>query len=459
MDGKRMSPQSTGNVIAIVGRPNVGKSSLFNRILGKRVAIVEKHSGTTRDRLREKTTWKDVPFELVDTGGIVTDPKEELARLVKFQAEVAISEASVILFVVDVSEGLTPLDIEIAGILRKAGQKKVIVVVNKCDSVARMESAPEFYSLGFEKVIGASAVHGLGINYLLDEAVAGLPGETGEEREAALRIAVIGQPNVGKSTFINFILGEDRLIVHDTPGTTRDSIDVLCETEDGEKIIFIDTAGIRRKRSMSRPIEKLGSLRAERSIGNCDVAVLMLDATKGPTTGDARIAHIVQEEHKGCVLVTNKWDLVEQTPQEEAAESVYEKLPFLSHCPIVFTVATMGKGVVRTLQAAREVHRESMTRIPTPVLNDLLREALQDQPPPLVRSANIAARKGAPPARPRRLKIYYATQTGVAPPQFRLFANNADLATKTYVSYLTNRIRSSFPFPGSPILLSLRSRT
>jgi len=461
-----MSQESAPNVIAIVGRPNVGKSSLFNRILGKRVAIVEKHSGTTRDRLGEKTNWKDVPFEVVDTGGILTDPKEQLAKMVKFQAEVAILEASVILFVVDVSEGLTPLDIEIAEILRKAGRKKIIVVVNKCDSPERLESAAEFYSLGFEKVVGVSATHGLGINYLLDEAISDLPEEVPLEGEAALRIAVVGQPNAGKSTFINFVLGEERLIVHESPGTTRDSIDVLYETEDGEKILFIDTAGIRRKRSMSRPIEKLSSLRAERSIGNCDVALLILEAPKGPTTGDSRIAHIIQEKQKSCVLVVNKWDLLEGILQKQYAKTVYQKLPFLSYCPMVFAVATVGNGVIETLRTAREVHTESMKRIPTPVLNNLLRKALRDSPPPLVTPAHrgrtgrpAAAKPTASPGRARRLKVYYATQTGAAPPRFRLFVNSAELASKTYLSYLTNRIRSSFPFPGSPILLSLKGRT
>ncbi len=474
-----MMNQSTQNVIAIVGRPNVGKSSLFNRILRKRVAIVEKHAGTTRDRLGQKGDWGGVPFELVDTGGIVTDPEEELGKMVKLQAEVAISEASVVLFVVDVSEGLTPLDMEIAAILRKAGAssgggrsrgdeklldvdrersgevaaagKKVIVVVNKCDNPQRLQLAAEFYALGFEKVFGVSALHGLGIADMLEEAVSNLPGEAPSETGAALRAAIVGQPNVGKSTFINFLLGEERLIVHDAPGTTRDSIDVPYETEDGEKILFIDTAGIRRRRDMSRPIEKLSSLRAERSVGRCDVAMLLIDAPKGPTTGDSRIAHIIQESHKGCVLVVNKWDLVQEVSKDEFEAAVYQKLPFLAYCPVVFSVATSGKGVMKALDAAREVHRESMKRVPTPVLNDILHKAVEHRPAPLMRF-------GGGRARGNRLKVYYATQTGVSPPRFRLFANKARLAKPDYLAYLTNRIRSRFAFPGSPILLELRDR-
>jgi GTP-binding protein len=460
-----MSKESARNIIAIVGRPNVGKSSLFNRILGRRIAIVEKQSGTTRDRLGEKTEWRGIPFELIDTGGIITHPGEELAKMVKFQVEVAISEASVLLFVVDVSEGVAPLDIEIAGILRKAGEKEVIVVANKCDNPSLLQSAAEFYSLGFEKLFGVSAIHGLGINNLLDEAVSFLPEEVEEEPVAALRVAVVGQPNVGKSTFINFLLGEERLIVHDTPGTTRDSIDVPYRTKDGERILFMDTAGIRRRRNMSRPIEKLSSLRAERSVSNCDIAVLMLDAAKGPTTGDARIAHIIHEKQKGCVLVVNKWDLMRAVRRANFAALVYEKLRFVSYCPIVFTVATAGRGVIKAIDTARDVHRDSMKKIPTPILNDLFQKALRRQPPPLVawgsEGPTRKARSGRRPAsgsRKGRLRIYYATQTGVSPPKFRLFVNRSRLATSSYLSYLTNSIRAAFPFPGSPILLSLRDR-
>jgi len=465
-----MSPETAGkNIIAIVGRPNVGKSSLFNRILGKRVAIVEKHSGTTRDRLGHRTSWNGVPFELVDSGGIITEPDEELARMVTLQVKIAISEASVILFLVDVSEGVIPLDRELARILRKAAKEKVILVVNKCDNPERLQSASEFYALGFEKVFGVSAIHGLGVGNLLDEAVLGLPKEVQEDVEAALRLAVVGQPNVGKSTFINFLLGEERLIVHDSPGTTRDSIDVLYETEDGEKVLFIDTAGIRRRRSMSRPIEKLSSFRAERSVGNCDVAILMLDAEKGPTTGDSRIAHIIREKQRSCMLVVNKWDLVEEVRPDKFSAILFEKLPFLSYCPVVFTVATAGKGVKKALRTATDVYHESMKRIPTPALNKLIQEAVQHRPPPSSRprrsaavgprkSGKVTRTKALPSGRRQRLKIYYATQTSVAPPRLRLFVNKASLAKPDYLSYLTNRIRASFPFPGSPILLKLKDR-
>jgi GTP-binding protein len=474
-----MAHQPARNIIAIVGRPNVGKSSLFNRILGKRVAIVERVSGTTRDRLGQKTKWNDVPFELIDSGGIVPgiatalgrargqgagdgadlrsgrragpEADEELAKMVTLQVQIAISEASVILFVVDVSEGLTPLDMEIAQILRKAGKQKVILVVNKCDNPDRLQAASEFYALGFESMFEVSAAHGLGIGSLMDEAVAGLPEETPEDVHPPLRVAVVGQPNVGKSTFINFLLGEERLIVHDVPGTTRDSVDVSYEAEDGEKILFIDTAGIRRRRSMSRPIEKLSSLRAERSVGRCDIAILMLDAAKGPTTGDSRIAHIIREKQKSCVLVVNKWDLVKGVRRDAFAAAVFDKLPFLRYCPLLFTTATAGKGVKKALLSAREVHRESTVQIPTTTLNKLIQEALQHRPPPYTSSKGRATR-------PRRLKVYYATQIGVAPPKLRLFVNNASLAKRDYLSYLTNRIRDSFPFPGTPILLDLRER-
>ena len=442
------------NVVAIVGRPNVGKSSLFNRIIGRRVAIVEKHSGTTRDRLGRQTVWQNIPFELVDSGGIITDPEEELARLVTFQVEVAISEASVILFVVDASEGLTPLDREIAATLRKKAKARVILVVNKCDNPDRHDLTSEFYALGFERVHAVSAAHGLGIGNLLDETVSGLsPHGAGEE--SALRVAVVGQPNVGKSTFINVLLGQERLIVHDAPGTTRDSIDVHYQTEDGERIIFVDTAGIRRRRSMSRPIEKLSSLRAEKSIERCRVAILMLDASKGPTVGDARIAHLIREKQKGCVIAVNKWDLVEDILEGEFSRIVYDKLPFLAHCPVLFTVGAKGTGVKDVLRMALEVHRESKEQIPTPVLNRLLRDSLQHRAAPLVSAKK--SRGGA--SSRRRLKVYYATQTGVSPPRIRLFVNDASLAKPDYLAYLTHRIRDSFPFPGSPIFLELKQRS
>jgi GTP-binding protein len=464
-----MSHEPARNIIAIVGRPNVGKSSLFNRILGRRVAIVEKHSGTTRDRLGQATEWNGVPFELLDTGGIVSGRGEALEEMVKYQVEIAISEASVLLFLVDVLEGVTPLDIEIAQLLRKSGQKNILLVVNKCDNPSLRDAAAEFYSLGFEKLFGVSALHGLGIGNLLDQAISLLPGEIGEESLAALRLAVVGQPNVGKSTFINFLVGQKRLIVHDAPGTTRDSIDVTYQTSDGERIVLIDTAGIRRRRSMSRPIEKLSSLRAEGSVARCDVALLMLDAAKGPTTADARIGHIIREKEKGCVLVLNKWDLVKGMRQKEFASLVYDKLRFLSYCPMIFTVATKGRGLMKSLDRAREVHRHAMSRVPTPALNDVLEEALRHQPPPLVALRGVgvrrkregrkeAPRKVSGRLRRKRLKVYYATQTGVAPPRFRLFVNGSQLATPGYLSYLTNRIRASFPFPGSPIVLELRER-
>jgi GTP-binding protein len=448
------------NVVAIVGRPNVGKSSLFNRILGRRVAIVEKHSGTTRDRLGQQTSWQNVPFELVDSGGIVTEPDEELARLVTFQVEVAISEASVILFVVDASEGLTPLDREIAATLRKRAKARVILVMNKCDDPDRLHLISEFYELGFEKLFGVSAAHGLGIGNLLDETVslvgqASLSMEIPETSEPALRVAVVGQPNVGKSTFINVVLGQERLIVHDLPGTTRDSIDVPYQTQDGERIVFVDTAGIRRRRSMSRPIEKLSSLRAEESIERCHVAILMLEAFKGATVGDARIAHLIREKQKGCVIAVNKWDLVEDIRQSVFSRAVYDKLPFLTHCPVLFTVATTGAGLEKVLRTTLNVHRESKKQIPTPVLNRLVRDALQHRAPPSV----SPGKSGRGTSSRRRLKVYYATQTGVSPPRIRLFVNDASLAKPDYLTYLTHRVRDSFPFPGSPVLLELRERS
>ncbi len=461
-----MVDKAARNTIAIVGRPNVGKSALFNRILGRRIAIVEKHSGTTRDRLGQQTQWNGIPFELLDTGGIITGLKEEVAEMVKFQVEVAISEASVLLFVVDVLEGVTPLDLEIAEMLRKAGHERIIVMVNKCDNPALLDAAAEFYSLGFANVFGVSALHGLGIGALLDEAVAGLEKQTEEEPSSALRLAVVGQPNVGKSTFINFLLGEQRLIVHDSPGTTRDAIDVLYEAKDGQRILFIDTAGIRRRRSMSRPIEKLSSLRAERSVGHCDVAILMLDAAKGPTVGDARIAHIVREKERSCVLAVNKWDLVRGMRQAEFRKALYDKLRFLDYCPVTFTAAIKGRGVLKTLETAKKVYTESLRSIPTPALNDVLQEALRRQAPPLVGARRIRDAGRSAGRSPRsskitrkRLKVYYATQTGAAPPRFRLFVNNTGLATPTYLAYLTNRIREAFSFPGSPIRLELRDRS
>jgi GTP-binding protein len=431
--------------VAIVGRPNVGKSALFNRLVGRRLAIVDATAGITRDRLGAAAEWKGVRFTLTDTGGIVPDPAEPLVEQVRLQAEVAIAESDVLLFVVDVMDGPTPLDQEVAERLRPAAAK-VVCVANKCDNAELAASRHEFARLGLGEVFGASALHGLRIAELLDEVVRRLPrrGAAEAESEAGVRVAIVGKPNVGKSSFINALLKQKRLVVDSAPGTTRDAVDVAYRGPHGERFVLIDTAGIKRKRSTKEAVEKYSAIRSEEAIERCNVAILMLDASAGVTTTDAKIAHLIEGARKGCVIAVNKWDLVEELTQKEYTAQLLVRLPFLSHCPVLYTVATVGTNVGRALGRARKVVEAGAIKIGTGRFNELVATAVKAHQPPVVRN--------------RRLKIYYATQSGTNPPAFLLFVNDPVLVKADYLAYLVGRIRAVEPYEGSPVVLRLRRR-
>ena len=432
-----------GNV-AIVGRPNVGKSALFNRLVGRRLAIVDSTAGITRDRLGAAAEWRGVRFTLMDTGGIVPDPAEPLIEQVRLQAEVAIAESDVLLFVVDVTDGLTPLDEEVAELLRPAADK-VVCVANKCDNAQLTELRHEFARLGFGEVFGVGALHGLRITALLDEVVRRLPEARHDAvEEAAVRVAIVGKPNVGKSSFVNALLRAKRLVVDAAPGTTRDAVDVAYRGPHGERFVLIDTAGIKRKKSTKAAVEKYSAIRSEEAIARCDVAILMVDAAAGVTTTDAKIARMIASAKKGCVIAVNKWDLVEGLKQKDYTPQLRGRLPFLDHCPVLYTVATRGTNVGRALGRARKVHERGAVKIGTGRLNELVAQALKAHQPPVVRN--------------RRLKVFYATQTGTNPPTFLLFVNDPALAKADYLAYLTGRIRAVEPYEGNPVVLRLRRR-
>ncbi len=448
--------------VAIVGRPNVGKSALFNRLVGRRVAIVDQVAGITRDRIGAEAEWRGVRFALTDTGGIMPAPDEPLVEQVRLQAEVAIAESDVVLLVCDVRDGITPLDEEVAALLRPAASR-VVCVANKCDNDPQHELRHEFARLGFGDVYGVSALHGLRLGALLDEVVRRLPtgAEPGGERRA-VRVAIVGKPNVGKSSFVNALLHEKRLVVDASPGTTRDAVDVAYRGPHGERFVLIDTAGIKRKKSTRVAVEKYSAIRSEEAIARCDVTILMIDASAGVTATDAKIAHIIEQHAKGCVIAVNKWDLVAAprrgvrdeaqaggTPagvrQKEYTPQLYDRLRFLTHCPVLYTVATKGTNVGRALGRARKVFEAGAVRITTGRLNEVIEKAVRGYQPPVVRN--------------RRLKIYYATQTRANPPTFLLFVNDPKLAKSSYLAYLTNCIRQAEPYEGNPIVLRLRPRS
>ncbi len=434
----------TLNKVAIVGRPNVGKSALFNRIAGKRIAIVDRQAGITRDRLGAQVSWRGVGFTLVDTGGIVVDSHEPLIEQVRFQAEVAMAEAEVILFVVDVNDGVNRLDWEVAEMIRKS-DKPVILVVNKCDATLDDPRAAEFYSLGFGEMFPVSAIHGLGIGEVMDVVLDNLAETSGRAAEQeGLRVAVVGKPNVGKSTFINYLLKENRLVVDTSPGTTRDAVDVTYVDDRGRHFVLVDTAGIKRSRRVREAVEKYSFLRSRAAIERCDAAILMIDASAGVTTGDSKIAHMIHDGGKSCVIAVNKWDTVAGHRQKDYTLDVHEQIPLLSYCPVEYTVATEGKRAHRTLDTAMRVFKEGGYQFSTGRLNKIIHDAVENYQPPLVNR--------------RRLKIYYATQVATNPPQILVFVNDRRLMKSQYVNYLVNSIRKECPFTGSPIRISLRGR-
>jgi GTP-binding protein len=430
-------------VVAIVGRPNVGKSTLFNRLVGRRTAIVEDIPGTTRDRLYGEVEWKDVHYSLIDTGGLEPDSTEEYPSLIRDQVQVALVEADVILFVVDTLTGVTPVDAEIAEQLRRTA-KPILVLANKGDNIARQETAVEFYELGLGDPMPLSAHHDIGVRELQDRLLELLPATPAGTETEFLRMAVVGRPNVGKSALINAILGEERVIESEVPGTTRDAVDTPFVYKD-QQMMLIDTAGIRRPGKVERGIEKYSVMRARDAIARCDVAVLVLDATQRLAAQDLHIAGYVADEYKGLIIALNKWDLLEDSDElrERTARRILARFKFAPWAPLAFLSAKTGLNVEGLLDLAREVGEARSTRIPTAEVNSALREAVAAHPP---------ASSGRKP-----LRLKYVTQAEVRPPTFVFFANDASLVHFSYRRYLENHFRKRFGFEGTAIRLEFRS--
>ncbi len=435
-------------IIAIVGRPNVGKSTLFNKLTGKRTAIVEDIPGITRDRIYGETEWRGKKLILIDTGGIDAVTDDPILVKMRAQAQIAIDTADVIVFVCDIKSGLVSDDMDIALMLKKSG-KPVIPVVNKIDTIGPPPADYyDFYSLGFEaEPISLSALHGSGSGDLLDEIFEYLPEfENEEEHGDVTHVAVIGKPNAGKSSLINRILSDDRLIVSDIPGTTRDAIDTYFENEYG-KYNFIDTAGLRRQSKVEDRIEKFSVIRAKAAVERADVCLLVVDAGEGVTEQDEKIAGIAHEAGKGIIICVNKWDTVEKdnSVTKKFTNDVYIALSFMTYAPLIFISAKTGQRVNKLFEKINAVKNMSDLRITTGMLNDVLSDAVTRVQPP--------SDKG------RRLKIYYMTQTGVAPPTFVLFCNRADLFHFSYQRYIENCLRSTFGFEGTPIRLVIKQKS
>lgn len=434
-------------IIAIVGRPNVGKSTLFNKLIGERRSIVEDIPGVTRDRIYGETEWCGRHLSVIDTGGIEPKTDDILLRQMRFQAQVAIESADVIIFMCDVRTGLTADDRDIAVMLQKSG-KPIIPCINKCDSVGALPfEFYEFYELGFDcEPIAVSSVHGSGTGDLLDAVLEPLPPHAGEEEEDdSIKVAVIGKPNAGKSSIINRLIGENRLIVSDIAGTTRDAVDTRVETENGV-FTFIDTAGIRRASKINDKIEKYSVLRAHMAVERADVCLIMIDAGTGITEQDEKIAGIAHEAGKACIIVVNKWDTVEKdnSTVNQFNDKIRTALAYMPYAPIVYVSAMTGQRVSTLFERIRYVHNQANTRISTGMLNDVLAEATMKVQPP--------SDKG------RRLKIYYMTQVSVAPPTFVFFCNNVELFHFSYQRYLENCLRQTFGFQGTPIRLVIKMK-
>lgn len=431
-------------LVAVVGRPNVGKSTFFNKIVGRRVAIVEDTPGVTRDRIYAEAEWSGVHFALIDTGGIEPDSKDIILSQMRHQAEVAMDMADVILFMTDGKEGVTASDREVASMLMKTG-KKVILAVNKVDKSKLPDDFYDFYELGIGEPIPISAANMLNLGDLLDEIVESFPEGAGTEDEDTINIAVIGKPNVGKSSLINRLLGEDRVIVSPIAGTTRDSIDTPFEWN-GEKYLLIDTAGIRRKSKVNEDIEKFSVIRAVAAIERCDVCLLVIDACEGITEQDKKIAGIAHEAGKGIVIVVNKWDLIDKdtNTMNDFRKDIKKELTFMSYAPSVFISALTGQRAQSVIEMAKYVAENRAMRVPTGQLNSLVTDAVMMRQPP--------SDKG------KRLKIYYVTQVGVKPPLFSFKVNSRPLMHFSYARYLKNKIREGFGFEGTSLKFVFREK-
>ncbi len=432
-------------IVAVVGRPNVGKSTLFNQIIGRRISIVHDEPGVTRDRIYADAEWLGKNFTLVDTGGIDIFSEDELVSQMRQQAQTAIETADVVVMIVDGKEGITPADEEVANILRRT-QKPVILAVNKIDAPHEEEMVYEFYGLGLGEPVSISAIHKRGLGDLLDEIVAHFPDHEGEEDyDDIIKIAVVGKPNVGKSSLVNAILGEERVIVSDIPGTTRDAIDTPFELN-GQKYLIIDTAGIRRKSRINQSLERYSVIRALSAIRRCDVALIVIDANEEATEQDAKIAGLVHDEGKAAILVMNKWDMIEKDTNTiyEYQRRLYNELSFMLHAPNIFISAKTGQRVNRVIDLVNHVYRQYTSRISTGVLNDCIADAVITTEPP--------TDKG------RQLKIYYGTQVSIKPPTFVLFVNDPKLMHFSYERYLENYFRKTLGLDNTPIRIIVRQR-
>ena len=432
-------------IVAIVGRPNVGKSTLFNRLAGERIAIVEDLPGTTRDRVYADMSWGERELTIIDTGGFEPRPDSDLRQKVKHQAEVAIEEADVIIFMVDVLDGVTIPDQEIAETLRRS-RKPIILAVNKADNDQRRQQAFQFHELGIGEPMAISAHHGIGVSDLMDEVCAMLPPpEPAIEEPAMLKIAIVGRPNVGKSMLLNAILGQERAIVSEIPGTTRDATDTVFKY-DGESILFIDTAGIRRRGKVEVGIERYGVMRSLNAISRADVVLLVIESAEIMNEQDMHIAGYIHEALKGIVVVVNKWDLARELEVDKAqcASEIRQKVKFFPDVPMAFASAQFGKGIKQVLTAARGVYQERQKRLPTPLLNDEMNRAIAAHPPPSLWG--------------RQLKLSYVTQPDVEPPTFVFFVNDPRLVHFSYQRYLENSLRRAFGFKGTPLKLIFRRK-
>lgn len=434
-------------IVAVVGRPNVGKSTLFNRLAGRRIAIVEDTPGVTRDRIYADVEWLNHSFILIDTGGIEPYSKDIILAQMRRQAELAIESADVIVFLTNVKEGVTATDREIAAMLQKSS-KPVVLACNKVDQIGEPPLAfYEFYNLGLDEVYPVSSVHGLGLGELLDAVTAHFdPAALQDYDEEVIRVAVIGKPNVGKSSLINRILGEDRHIVSHIPGTTRDAVDSPY-TRDGKQYVFVDTAGMRKRKKVEETVEHYSVIRSLTAIERSDVCLLLLNATEGVTEQDTKIAGYAHEKGRAIVIVVNKWDLVEKDGKTMNLfrTQVMEGLSFMTYAPIVFISAKTGQRVLKLFELIDYVSQQHAMRIATGMLNDVIGDAVAQVQPP--------SDKG------KRLKILYVTQVGVKPPSFVFFVNNKDLFHFSYQRYLENQIRSVFGLEGTPIRIMIREKT
>ncbi|MGP1541283.1 ribosome biogenesis GTPase Der [Peptostreptococcus stomatis] len=425
-------------IVAVVGRPNVGKSTIFNKLTGTKISIVEDTPGVTRDRIFGEVEWLNKYFTIIDTGGIEPESDDIILSQMRNQAMLAVDMAHVILFVVDGKSGLTAADKEVADILRRT-KKPVLLVVNKIDSKSQFDNVYDFYELGLGNPIAISGANSMGLGDLLDEVVENFPeGMNTEYDEDVIRVAITGKPNAGKSSILNNILGEERVIVSPIAGTTRDAIDTYFEKDDN-KFLLIDTAGIRRRSKVYENVERFSVIRSMSAVDRADVVLIVIDATEGVTEQDTKIAGIAHDEGKACIFVVNKWDLIEKDNKTMGnfRMSVREKFPFMTYAPILFVSAVSNQRIGRILETVVQVSAEQNKRVTTSVLNQVIGEAIMLNQPP--------SDKG------RRLKIYYGTQTGVKPPTFNLFINDKELTHFSYTRYLENRLRENFGFEGTSI--------